>query len=212
MINKKNVLGKTPDEAGIKDAVHVAIVSVRAGCCIKPGSRIKLNDSNEAIPDQRNGIMIADPFGKHEKNFTTGEFFWALMDQAEIPNVRHVWDHPSVSDFVPIRPVVQNKYIKECAAKLQISYEQLMTDLAAMVSEEDPVYSGPLTEEQIKELIDCRNGFWACDIFNEWAEEVGHEFANDGSECCPEYDYPEFQYQFKQVEPIDSPSILSPVV
>lgn len=31
MINKKNLLGKTPDELGAKDAIHVAIVAVRAG-------------------------------------------------------------------------------------------------------------------------------------------------------------------------------------
>lgn len=35
MINKKNLLGKQPFELGVKDAIHTAIVSVRAGagCC-----------------------------------------------------------------------------------------------------------------------------------------------------------------------------------
>ena len=40
MINKKNVLGKRPQEFGVKDAVHVAIVSVHAGRPIQPGQRV----------------------------------------------------------------------------------------------------------------------------------------------------------------------------
>ncbi len=52
MINKKNLLGRPPDELGLKDAVHVAIASVRAACAINPGQRCKINDYGGGNPQQ----------------------------------------------------------------------------------------------------------------------------------------------------------------
>ncbi len=31
------------------------------------------------------------------------------------------------------------------------------------------------------------------DLWSSWSDEVGHEFENHGSECCPEYAYPDGQ-------------------
>jgi hypothetical protein len=63
MINKRNLLGKTPEELGTKDAVHAAIVAVRAGQPIRPGQRCSINIDGEAVPDV-NGVGVADPFLK----------------------------------------------------------------------------------------------------------------------------------------------------
>ena len=102
MINKKNVLGKAPEELGIKDAIHTAIVSVRAAQAMEPGTKCNLNSDREAIPSSK-GIGVADPFLK--KTILRGQTFWMLLGQTEVPNVQHVWDHDI--DFSP--PTVEPK-------------------------------------------------------------------------------------------------------
>ncbi len=50
MINKKNLLGKAPHELGDKDAIHVAIVAVRAGIVITPGYEF-YNEGSACCPE-----------------------------------------------------------------------------------------------------------------------------------------------------------------
>lgn len=177
MINKKNVLGKLQDEAGMKDAVHVAIVSVRAACPIKRGERCTMDKNREAQPDE-DGPGIADPFLK--SNIQTGQTFWLLLNQDEIPNVRHVWEHPDIDFSAPAVPRKRNRTIEEFAKEFGVEYDQLMKDLATVVSTGRPVK----TKKEIPDRIDVY------DIWYEWAEEVGYEFENAGTACCPEYEYP----------------------
>jgi hypothetical protein len=52
-------------------------------------------------------------------------------------------------------------------------------------------YPGPGTANDRPEIDedeadDLRYEFWS-----EWASETLHEFENYGSECCPEYQYPD---------------------
>lgn len=180
MINKKNFLGSAPVELGTKDAVHVAIVSVRAGAPIKPGQRCSINEFGEAVPGK--GPGVANPFvGEIGK----GEPFWLLMNPTEVVSVSHTWEHPTVEFGLPTREVVRNTYLVRYADKLGISYEELMKACKRAVEGNPIKYGGPLEEDELDEKID------RYDIFSEWSEETGHEFDNHGSDCCPEYDYPE---------------------
>lgn len=179
MINKKNVLGKIPDELGIKDAIHTAIVSVRAACPIKPGSSCSLNEYNEAVPDSK-GLGVADPFLK--KMIQTGQNFWLILNQDAVPNVRHVWEHPEVNFDPPTRECQGNKYLFSLAHYLGITYEELMQYCTSKVNGYPNQYSGPL--ENPNDIIDS----W--ELWTKWASEVGYEFTNQGTECCPQYDYP----------------------
>ena len=92
MINKKNFLAHAPEELGVKDAVHVAIVSLRAGECLERAEEITLDEN-------RFENVIAD-----------------------------------------------------------MKYE----------------------------------------LWSEWSDEMRHEFYNNGTECCPEYDYPEFPFFYEK--------------
>lgn len=183
MINKRNVLGKPPLDLGDKDAIHVAIVAVRAGEVIKPGDRVGFNEFNEAVQDD-DGPGVADPF---RKSIVRGDSFWMLLAQDEVPNVRHVWEHPSIKFDPPTRPVVENRYLKLIADGFGLTVAQLMDACSNYVhhSTKTP-YRGPLTEEQLDEKW-CDEKY---DIWSEWADESGHEFENTGTACCPEYDYP----------------------
>lgn len=183
MINKKNLLGKTPETLGVKDAIHTAIVSVRAGGPIKPGQRCGMNKDREAVADN-DGCGVADPFLK--KPITTGDSFWMLLNQDAVPNVQHVWDHPDVDFSPPTREVKRNRAIEETAKAFAVTYEQLM-EAAQNVYDNggDPVeYPGILTPEQFEDVEWDYYDFWS-----EWSEETCNEFENEGSGCCPEYRY-----------------------
>lgn len=188
MINKKNELGKNPDDIGAKDAIHVAIVAVRAGSLVRPGQRCGMNEFGEAIPHDK-GVGVADPFLR--SNLMTGQTFWLLLNQDAVPNVRHVWEHPQfVGCSVPTRDVQRNKYLAEYAEHLGVTYEQLMDACAYVMShDESPApYCGSMTAEAVEEAMETTVELG--DLWMEWSAESGHEFVNNGSECCPEYEYP----------------------
>lgn len=187
MINKKNVLGKVPAELGVKDAIHTAIVSVRAAQTIEPGQKCLMNNFNEAEPSAK-GIGVADPFRK--TNIARGENFWLILNQDEIPNVQHVWNHPTVDFSAPTREVVYPKYLQEDADTLGVTYHQLMEAATHVVETyRSAIYpsNGKLkTQEELDEAYIDNYEFWS-----EWSGETGYEFENMGSDCCPEYNYPD---------------------
>lgn len=196
MINKKNLLGKTPEALGIKDAIHTAIVSVRAASPIKPGEKCGLNDKREAIP-QVKGPGVADPFRK--KIIVTGEAFWMILAQDEIPNVQHVWEHPDIDFSPPSNEVELNESLKSIADTLGVTYSQLMHACANMLENGEPIqYPGSLEEEDLDCAMDEISDY---DLWYEYGNEVGYEFENVGSMCCPEYEYPTcniFKYEDKE--------------
>ena len=192
MINKKNVLGKTPQELGEKDAIHVAIVAVRADGVIHAGARVGMNEFGEAFEtyrsDKKVGVGVADPFRKN-KIIATGEVFWLLIDQADVPNVQHVWEHPKVSFGIPTKEVKYNSYIKEDADSLGLTYQELMDAAAKLVYEDkQSEYKGSLTSDELEEIME---DFEWGEFWDNWSDETGHEFENYGSSCCPEYYHPE---------------------
>lgn len=189
MINKKNVLGKTPQELGDKDAIHVAIVAVRAGRLIEPGQKCELNKDREAIPSNK-GVGVADPFLK--TNIMRGQTFWLLLNQDAVPNVRHVWEHPDVDFSPPTTSPTQNYTIAEYAKEMGCSYDRLIevcTELVHKGGRRVLVENGELTI--VTKLPDGAEEIDIYDLWGEWAEETGYEFENGGTECCPEYDYPD---------------------
>ncbi len=193
MINKKNVLGQSPFDLGDKDAIHVAIVAVRAGKTINPGERCKLNEHREAVPDTK-GVGVADPFLKDK--ILVGDSFWLLLGQDAVPNVQHVWDHPTVDFTPPSREIERNRYLQRYADGLGVTYDQLMKACQTVVDEESPVaYPGTLVGVVAENAIESLE---VHDVFYEWKNEVGHEFENHGSECCPEYNYPRELFFFKE--------------
>lgn len=183
MINKKNVLGKTPDELGAKDAIHVAIVAVRAGGPIKPGARVGMNKDREAVADSK-GCGVADPFRKAV--IGTGDVFWLLLAQDEVPNVQHVWQHESIDFAPPAVAARRNRAIQRVADDYGLTYEQVMEAASSVADTYRPIeYSGSKTAEELKSVSFDHWDFWS-----EWADETAYEFENEGSGCCPEYNYP----------------------
>ena len=187
MINKKKFLGKNPDELGVKDAIHVAIVSCIAGQAIKGGGRVMLNKDGQAINASCNsGFGVADPF---IGQIARGEHFWAMVDPQEVATVAHTWDHPVQFTASPA-PVKKNACLDEVATLLGVTYEQLMHACGSYVrTDRKAPYPGNLTVDAGEEIIEKE--IEISDMWYEWANESGYEFENMGSECCPEYEYPD---------------------
>jgi hypothetical protein len=193
MMNKKNLLGRTPTALGMKDALHVAVVSLRAAYNLSVGSRISLNEHGEAVcnGDEKDTFGIVNPYRKTD--VVRGEWFWCMMDFGDIPKVKHVWDHPTVSFEPPTREVELNETLNSYAKDLGITYQQLM-DITAKVVDSWEAQPYPKDGTKTEEEVDAVE-MW--DFWYEWQEETDYEFENQGSACCPEYDYPGQLFEFE---------------
>lgn len=84
-------LGKSPNAEGIRDAVHVAVISVVAAHDLAPGERISLADTTLGGPVEKIGIV--DPF--RVKPVQRGDLFWLCLMPRSITSLRHQWSHPA---------------------------------------------------------------------------------------------------------------------
>lgn len=101
-----------------RDAIHLAVEPVKAGCRLKPGERIGIVDGfaytvgYQFVPDKSvkpvedDGVNrvsftrvnipyqgIVDPFLTTDVQL--GESFWFVMKPREVRSLRHVWEHPN---------------------------------------------------------------------------------------------------------------------
>lgn len=188
MINKKNHLGRKPEKLGIRDAIHTAIVALRAGCFLRRADYIKINTDGEAVcSSMKDSVGVVNPFLK-ESCLRAGDWFWAVMNMEDIPNVVHYWEHPNHTFESPKCEVKKNATLKEYADTLQVSYEQLMSALDSFVEDERQVaYPGTLTEDELDSAYDKISKY---EMWTEWESESDYEFENCGTSCCPEYEHP----------------------
>lgn len=189
MINKKNFLGSAPVELGVKDALHVAIVSMRAATSLQSGQRVKVNEFGEVvgIDGKRGGIGVVDPFRK-EEHISRGEYVWICMLPDQVGTVMHTWDHETLDLDVPTREAKKNEYLQRCADDFGVSYKELLDACSRRVYDDVTVpHPRGWSVEKVEEQNDHFDWY---DLWYEWVEETGYEFYNEGTECCPEYDYP----------------------
>ena len=195
-INKRTLLGKPPETLGEKDAVHTAIVALRAGECLNRADWFKINEHGEAVEarNKKESVGVVDPF--RDVMIPAGESFWGVIDQKDIPNVKHVWEHPKHTFEAPTREVEKQYTVAEYAKDLKIPYDQLLKDLETVAKTGSSIeYTGPLTEEELEEVQGDLDELWS-----EWGWWCAWEFENYGSMCCPEYEYPGDLYFYKEKE------------
>lgn len=190
-INKTNHLAHTPEVAGLKDAIHVAIVSCRAGSILKRAEPFTINTDGEAIYCNENkSIGVVNPFIKHPVK--RGEIFWGILKMQEVPNVKHVWEHPSFTFEAPTTPVKYNSILQSISDELGVTYQELMDACDKMENTgNSSQYNGSLDKESFEDITYDKYELWSA-----WSEESGIEFENTGTACCPEYDYPDFPFYY----------------
>lgn len=87
-------VGKLITTAQQRDAIHVAILPVYAGCRLIPGAHIEINNLGIAGYFGGKHCAIVDPF--LEKPVEIGDQFWAFMYPGSINSLRHDWTHKDV--------------------------------------------------------------------------------------------------------------------
>lgn len=86
-------LGQIISENEKRDAIHLAVVPVRAPYMLRAG-----DDVNEKGYKERPYVGIVDPFLKEP--VLAGQFFWLVIYPRQINSLRHVWTHPAFPDEV----------------------------------------------------------------------------------------------------------------
>lgn len=90
-------LGTIIGEWAGRDAIHLAVEPVIAGCQLYPGQAIGLSPDGKALPvTLSKGLGIVDPFLPHVVQ--KGERFWMVVYPRQITSLRHVWTHPDFPD------------------------------------------------------------------------------------------------------------------
>jgi hemin uptake protein HemP len=89
-------LGTVPTESDGRDAVHVAIIPVRANELLQPGEHVGLRHDGLASVSAAKDIGVVDPFRKTPVK--PGERFWLCLYPQSITSLRHVWAHPDFTE------------------------------------------------------------------------------------------------------------------
>ena len=128
--------GILPDDAGGRDAVHVAVVAVMAQTVLAPGQHVGLsglapNGDHFASARAPEKIGIADPFiaGKIAK----GNRFWLYLYPRTITALSHRWSHPAFPDakadaiyVAPGSKLASEQWLKDYAEEIDTGYNMLM--------------------------------------------------------------------------------------
>ena len=86
-----------PDDAGGRDAVHVAVVSARAVQRLRPGDDVGFPGAdNEEASGTATLVGIVDPFLKAPVK--PGQRFWLYLYPRTITGLCHHWTHPAFPD------------------------------------------------------------------------------------------------------------------
>jgi len=103
------MLGKLAPSDAKRDAIHVAVVPVVAGCNLLAGDAVYVDKSQTAHPaGSTNTIGIVDPF--LTKSVETGQRFWLFLKPGTVTGMRHSWAHPL---FPPDEDEVSQKTISK---------------------------------------------------------------------------------------------------
>lgn len=85
------------DEEHRRDAIHIAVAPVIAGCLLNPGDAVGLigpaGDMELVGPAGNHNIGIVDPF--LTAGVQPGQRFWLFLFPNTITGLRHVWQHPA---------------------------------------------------------------------------------------------------------------------
>lgn len=128
-----------------RDAVHVAVAPVKAGCPLVPGQRVALKNGIANFEVRGNAIGIVDPF--LQDNVRTSQTFWLFLFPGTITALRHEWTHPA---FEPKQsPKAKSEaWLTDIANRCGVSYERMME----AVKEDDYINMGE--NEAYKDVID----------------------------------------------------------
>ncbi len=131
------------DDAGGRDAVHVAVVSCVATAKLEPGQDIGIGEQQgrdyEALATAKH-IGRVDPFLKEA--VLKGQRFWLYLYPRSITGLNHQWTHPAFPDAgadqvysPPSKKLASEKWMRDLAERVDISYNRLLTGAEEYVAD-----------------------------------------------------------------------------
>jgi len=93
---KEAKLGEIITETGEqnqRDAVHIAVVPVKASKILSPGQRVGVTPDGTATDQSATPVGIVDPF--LFDFIEPGQVFWLFLFQGHVTTLRHEWTHPA---------------------------------------------------------------------------------------------------------------------
>lgn len=123
-----------PDDAGGRDAVHVAVVSCIASAKLQPGQDIGIGEQQgrdyEALATAKH-IGRVDPFLKAA--VLKGQRFWLYLYPRSITGLNHQWTHPAFPDAKegdvyspPSEKLASEKWIRDWADGYGVTYTDMI--------------------------------------------------------------------------------------
>lgn len=143
-------LGSKAKVLGIRDAVHVAMISVMASTELKPGQHVGV-DKTGKYSTLENPIGIVDPFLTN--NVKQHDGFYLCLYPNTVKGMVHHWLHPSFPDNLGMDKSASIDFLMDVARSLHIEYDY-------MISEDWPIAKGELV---------CDNG--RCEVWEDIADE-----------------------------------------
>ena len=90
---KQLKLGKPPEPAAERDAIHLACYPAVAGETLHPGQRVGISKVSGHALAAVKWIGVVDPF--LNQPVQKGERFWLCVRPGEVTGLRHVYTHPA---------------------------------------------------------------------------------------------------------------------
>lgn len=137
-MSNKILLGQLASEE-TRDAIHIAIVAVKATEELNPGDHVGLvsGEATKFLTEEHLGIV--DPYLKAPVK--RGELFYLLLYPNTVTDMKHVWSHPA---FKEQSIVNKNKasllWIENYANTLGLKYEELMDGADKFIADDEHMY------------------------------------------------------------------------
>lgn len=128
-------LGTIIDETQKRDAIHLAVIPLRAGHRLFAGQDVGIGNDGRASAAAQTLLGIVDPFLKSPAQ--PDEWFWLVLYPRTITSLRHVWTHPAIPDE-PERShgattSASERWLREYAEQTDVTYSRLMDGARAYV-------------------------------------------------------------------------------
>jgi hypothetical protein len=128
-----------------RDAIHLAVVPVKASHRMFPGDNVGILPDGEASTHVKDPVGIVDPF--LVEGVTGGQWFWLVIYPRKITSLRHVWSHPAFPDEAEVTPPAptaphdpHRKWLEDFASSIDVTYNSLM-EAANDFQEHDEYFS-----------------------------------------------------------------------
>jgi len=152
-------LGQRLGHTGVRDAVHVPIISAKAAHELRPGQHVILNadGSVSSCLTENTSLGVVDPY--INGIIKPGDSVWVFVRPGSISTLTHHWTHPKVVDITEVVPDKEKARIRlqEFAEnELGVTLDRMLSAIEACRTDDgDALYSHSY------ESLSVYDGFWS---------------------------------------------------